>query len=59
MSPGEKRPEVKGGVGELYFHSIMAYANVLQGRQSWAIDGLWRCADIFLTSPGICRLTAW
>ncbi|CAM9691032.1 unnamed protein product [Ectocarpus sp. 6 AP-2014] len=59
MVHATQTPEVKGGVGELYFHSIMAYANVLQGRQSWAMDGLWRCADIFLTSPGICRLTAW
>ncbi|CAM9279340.1 unnamed protein product, partial [Ectocarpus sp. 8 AP-2014] len=59
MVHATQTPEVKGGVGELYFHSIMAYANALQGRQSWAIDGLWRCADIFLTSPGICRLTAW
>ncbi|CAM9974786.1 unnamed protein product [Ectocarpus sp. 13 AM-2016] len=59
MVHATQTPEVKGGVGELYFRSIMAYANVLQGRQSWAMDGLWRCADIFLTSPGICRLTAW
>ncbi|CAM9794065.1 unnamed protein product [Ectocarpus sp. 4 AP-2014] len=59
MVHATQTPEVKGGVGELYFRSIMAYASVLQGRQSWAMDGLSRCADIFLTSPGICRLTAW
>lgn len=52
-------PEVRGGVGELYFQSIMAYVCCLQGQQVEAMDGLLRCADIFVKNPGICRFNAW
>lgn len=50
---------MRGGVGELYFRSIMAYVCCLQGQQTRSLDGLLRCTDIFIQNPGICRFTAW
>ena len=52
-------PGVRGGVGELYVRSIMAYVCSLQGQQTRSLDGLLRCADIFIQNPGIIRFTAW
>ncbi|CAM9560265.1 unnamed protein product [Scytosiphon promiscuus] len=59
MMRATNSPDVRDGVGELYFRSIMAYVFVLQGREAGAMEGLSRCVDIFLKSPGICRFSAW
>eukprot|EP00903_Cladosiphon_okamuranus_P014222 g13213.t1 len=59
MLTATQSPAIRGGVGELYFRSIIAYVCCLQGQQGTALDGLSRCTDILVTNPGICRFSAW
>ena len=39
--------------------SILAYVCTLQGQHESGMEGLWRCADIFVKNPGVCRFSLW
>ena len=51
-------PNVRGGVGELYFRGIVAYSAVVQGQRDYAIECVMRCSEVYVKSPGLCRFPA-
>eukprot|EP00752_Nemacystus_decipiens_P005072 g4603.t1 len=59
MMHATQRSEIRGGIGELCFQSIMGYASSLQRQREDAVDAALRCTDILVKNPGICRSTSW
>lgn len=54
-----RSPEIADGVGGLLYNGIKAYLEMVEGDVGVGLTRISRCAEIFVTYPGLCRFSTW